>query len=134
MLLSDHKKGNTFKAKTLIERWVLGTSNRCPDHLSRQFLTTAPTFPYSSKNSSAEHIHALSTCLTLISTLTDSNSLTHTLTHTYTHIHTHTSTHTYSHIHTLTHTHTHTYTHSHIHTLTRTHIHTYIHSRTQGHV
>ena len=40
------------------KRWVLGTSNRCPDHLSRQFLTTASTFPYSSKNSSAEHIHA----------------------------------------------------------------------------
>ena len=35
--------------KTLIEKGV----TRCPDHLSRQFLTTASTFPCSSKNSSA---------------------------------------------------------------------------------
>ena len=34
------------------------TSNKYPDHFSRQFLTTASTFPYSSKNSSAEYIHA----------------------------------------------------------------------------
>ena len=31
---------------------------QAPDHLGRQFLTTASTFPHSSKNSSAEHIHA----------------------------------------------------------------------------
>ena len=59
MLLSEHIKAIIFKAKTLMERWVLGTSNRCSDHLSRQFLTTAFTFPYRSKKSSAEHIHAL---------------------------------------------------------------------------
>ena len=52
------KKGNVFKAKRLIEKGVPATSTRCPDHLSRQFLTTVSTFPYSSKNSSAEHIHA----------------------------------------------------------------------------
>ena len=47
------KKANMFKAKRLIV-----TSNRCPGHLNRQFLTIASTFPYSSKNSSAEQIHA----------------------------------------------------------------------------
>ena len=47
-----------LKQKHWSKRWVLGNSNRCPDQLSRQFLTTASTFPYSSKNSSAEHIHA----------------------------------------------------------------------------
>ena len=57
-MLSEHKKANMFKAKHWSKRWVLGTSNRCPDHLSRQFLTIASTFPYCSKNSSAEHIHA----------------------------------------------------------------------------
>ena len=50
-----------LKQKNLSKRWVLGTSIRCPDHLSRQFLTTACTFPYSSKNSSTEHIHAFYT-------------------------------------------------------------------------
>ena len=58
MLLSEQKKGNMSKAKILIEKVGTSTSNRCPDHLNRQFLTTASTFPYSSKNSSAEHIHA----------------------------------------------------------------------------
>ena len=52
------KKANTFKAKRLVEKGVPATSTRRPDHLNRQFLTTASTFPYSSKNSSAEHIHA----------------------------------------------------------------------------
>ena len=47
-----------LKQKHWLKRWVLGTSNRCPDLLSRQCLTTTSTFPYSSKNSSAEHIHA----------------------------------------------------------------------------
>ena len=46
MLLSEHKKANKFNDKTLIEKVVLGTSNRCPDHLSRQFLTTLSyTYP-----------------------------------------------------------------------------------------
>ena len=59
MLLSEQKKGLLYlKQKHWSKRWVLSTSNRCPDHLSRQFLTTASTFPYSSKNFSAEHIHA----------------------------------------------------------------------------
>ena len=49
-------KSYLFKAKDWSKRWVPATSNRCPDHLSRQFLTTASTFPYSSKNLSAEHI------------------------------------------------------------------------------
>ena len=53
------KKANVFKAKRLIEKRVPATSTRCPDHLSRQFLTTASTFPYSSKNSSAEHLRFL---------------------------------------------------------------------------
>ena len=61
-----------LKQKHWSKRWVLGTSNRCPDHLGRQFLTTASTFPYSSKNSSAEHIHALSTWLIITNTLTHS--------------------------------------------------------------
>ena len=52
------KKTNMFKAKTVIEKMGTRYSDRCPDHLSRKFLTTASTFPYSSKNSSAEHIYA----------------------------------------------------------------------------
>ena len=51
------KKVICLKEKHWSKRWVVGTSNRCPDHLSRHFLTTASTFPYSFKNSSAEHIH-----------------------------------------------------------------------------
>ena len=54
------------------KRWPL-TSIRCSDHLSRQFLTTASTFPYSSKNSSALQTH--------------SHRQTHTQTHTHTHTH-----------------------------------------------
>ena len=69
---------------------------------SRQFLTIVSTFPYSSKNYSAEHIHALSTCLTLI------NTLTHIDKHTHLHTHTYTQTHTHKH----THTHKNTYTHT----------------------
>ena len=69
MLLSEHKKPNMFKAKRLIEKGVPATSTRCSDHLIKQFLITA-SLPYSSKNSSAEHIHTLPTCLTLIDTLT----------------------------------------------------------------
>ena len=45
-----------LKQKHWSKRWVLGTSNMCPDHPSRQFLTTDSTFPYSSKNSSAEYM------------------------------------------------------------------------------
>ena len=88
-----------FKAKRLIEKGgVPATSTMCSDHLSRQFLITASTFPYAlkipqpniftlwspqqtisdhhlylsirSKNSSAEYIHTLPACLTLINTLT----------------------------------------------------------------
>ena len=104
------KKANMFKTKWLIERGVPATSNKCLDHLSRQFLTTASTFPYSSKNYSTEHIHALSTCLTL------TNTLTHIDKHTHIHwlIHSlslslslslsQTRTHTHTHAHTVTHT------------------------------
>ena len=38
--------------------WVPATSNRSSDHHSREFLTNDSNFPYSSKNSSVEHIHA----------------------------------------------------------------------------
>ena len=47
-----------LKQRDWSKRGVPVTSNRCPDHLSRKFLTNASTFPYSSKNSSVEHIHA----------------------------------------------------------------------------
>ena len=122
-----------YKAKTLIEK-VQCTSNRCPDHLSRQFITTASTVTYSSKNSSAEHIHALSTWLIITNTIThiDKNAYTHT--HSLSHIdkHTHSFTQTNTHTltlslslslslsHTHTHTHTHTYTHTHALKLTQT--------------
>ena len=59
------KKANVFKAKRLIEKGVPATSARCPDHLSRQFLTSASTFPYNSKNPSAEHFDAFYTCLSV---------------------------------------------------------------------
>ena len=67
-------QANMFKEKRLIEKGVPATSTRCPDHLSRQLLTTVSTFPFSSKNSSVEHIHALSSWLIL------TNRLTHSLT------------------------------------------------------
>ena len=125
-----------FKAKRLIERGVPATSNRCPDHLSRQFLTTASTFPYRSKNSSAEHIHALSTCLTLTNTLTHIDKQTNKHTHTHTHTHTlslslipqpnifllyqHGSP-SQTHSHRLTHSLTNTHMHKRTHSLTHSH-------------
>ena len=75
---------------------------RGSDYLSRQFLITASTLSYSSKTSSAEHIHTLPTCLTLINTLTHIDKHTHThtltdwLTDSLTHSHTHTHTHTHT--------------------------------------
>ena len=88
-------KANMFKAKRLIKMGVPAISTRCSDHLSTQFQITAFTLPYSSKNSSVEHIHTLPTCLTLINTLTH-------MTNTHTHTHTHTLTHSLTHN---THTH-----------------------------
>ena len=82
-----------LKQKHWSKRWVLGTSNRCHDHLSRQFLTTASTIPYSSKNSSAEHIHDVLTCLILTNTLNHIDKKnTHWLIHTHTHTLTNTET------------------------------------------
>ena len=71
-----------FKAKTLIEKMGTRYLKQVPEHLSRQFLTTASTFPYSSKNASAEHIHVLKTWLIIPKT--------------HTHRHTHTDTHTHT--------------------------------------
>ena len=48
-----------LKQRDWSKRWAPTISTRCPDQLSRQFLTTASILPYSSKNSSAEHIHAV---------------------------------------------------------------------------
>ena len=132
------KKANMFKAKRLIEKGDTSYLNQCSHHLSIQFLITASTFPFSSKNSSAEHIHILPICLTLINTLTQIDKHTHLNTHTHTYTLTHTlipqpnifsfyqhgspsqQTHSYRQT---THTHTHTYTHTHTHTdtLTLTH-------------
>ena len=129
MLRSDKKKAN-MQQKHSSKRWVLGTSNRCPDHLSRQFLTTASTFPYSSKNSSAEFIHALSTSLIITNTLTHSHRQTHT--HTHTHTHTLTHSHRQTHRHTLllrqTNTLTHIDKHTHKQTNKQTNKHTHTHS------
>ena len=100
MLLSQHKKANMFRAKRLIVKGGTRNLNRCSYQLSRQFLITASTFPYSSKNSSAEHIHILRTCLTLTNTLTHmTNTHSHIdlFTHTHSHTHTHTHTHIYAH-------------------------------------
>ena len=60
MLLSEHRKANMFKVKRLIEKGGISYRNH---HLSRQFLTTACTFPFSCKNSSAEYIYVFYTCL-----------------------------------------------------------------------
>ena len=95
MLLSEHKKGK-YMSKAKRHWWKRGvpaTSTCCSDHLSRQLLTIASTFPCTSRNSSAEHIHAFSTCLTLTNTLTHSPLLTYSLTHTHTHTYTHTQAH-----------------------------------------
>ena len=100
-----------FKAKTLIEKVGTRYLNRCPDHLSRQFLTTASTFPYRSKNSSAEHIHILSTWFIITNTHTHSHRQTHTHTHSHRQIHTMTHSLTHKHKHKNTHTHTHILTH-----------------------
>ena len=89
------KKLMCLKQKDWSKRGVPATSTRYSDHLSRQFLITTSTFPYSSKNSSAEHIHTLPTCLTLINTLTHVDKHTHSYTDSFTHSHTHT--HTLSH-------------------------------------
>ena len=63
MLLSEHKKRViSLKQKDWSNSGVPATSTRCPDHLSREFLTTASTFPYSTKNSSVERIHAFYIC------------------------------------------------------------------------
>ena len=59
------------------KRGVPTTSTRCPDHLSRQFMTTASTFRDSPKNSSAEHFHDVSTCLILTNTLNHIDKHTH---------------------------------------------------------
>ena len=82
------KKQIRLKQKDWSKTGVPATSTRYSDHLSSQFLITASTFPYSYKNSSAEHIHTLPTCLTLIITLT------HIVKHTHTHTHTHSLMHT----------------------------------------
>ena len=74
-----------LKQKDWSKRWVPVTWKRCPDHLSRQFLTTVSTFPYSSKNSSSEHIHALSKWLTITNSLTHIDKHTHSPTYTYSH-------------------------------------------------
>ena len=116
-----------LKQKHWLKRWVLGTSKRCPDHLSRQFPTTASTFPYSSKNSSAEHIHALSKWLIITNTLTYIDKHTHTHTHsflsrTYSRFINMTHHHKQTHSHWQT-THTHTLTHTHTHWRTNTHAH-----------
>ena len=105
-LVGAQKRLICLKQKDWSKRWVLGTSNRCPDHFSRQILTTTPTFPYSSKNSSAEHIYDISTCLILTNTVNHIDKHTHTHTHTLTHSlslslslslkHKHTHTHTLS--------------------------------------
>ena len=133
-----------FKAKTLIEKGGTRNLNQLPYQLSRQFLTTASTFTCSSKNSSAEHIHALSTWLIIANT--------HSLTQANTHTHAHRQTHTHSsaehilallacHHHKQTHSHrqtkhTHTRTRACTHTDTCTHTHTLMHSHscTQGYV
>ena len=115
--IGAQKRVICLKQKYWSKRWVLVTSNRCPDHLSRQYLTSVTTFPYRSKNFSAEHIHALPTLVIITNTLTyiDTHTHTHTLTHTLTSTNTHT--HTHRQTHTLTNPHTHTHIYLYIHTL-----------------
>ena len=62
MPLSEHKRLTCLKQKDWSNSGVPAISPRCPDHLSREFLNTASTFPYSTKNSSVERIHAFYTC------------------------------------------------------------------------
>ena len=67
MLLSEHKKkSNVFKAKRLIEKGGSSYLNQLPwspQQTIPDHLTTVSTFPYNSKNSSAEHTHTFNTCL-----------------------------------------------------------------------
>ena len=85
-----------LKQKDWSKRGIPANSTRCPDHLSRQFLSTTSTFPYSSKNSSAEHIDAFYTWFIITNTLTHLYRQT---THTHTYTHTRTLTHTHAHRH-----------------------------------
>ena len=96
MLLSEHKMLVCLKQKDWSKSGVPATSTRCSDHLSKQFLITAFSFPYSSKYSSAEHIHTLPTCLTFINTLTYIYKQTHSHTDSFTHSHTDSFTHSRS--------------------------------------
>ena len=62
MLLSEHiKRLICLKQKDWSNSGIPATSTRCPDHLTREFLTTTSTFPYSTKNYSVERIHAFYT-------------------------------------------------------------------------
>ena len=79
--IAAQKRLKCLKQKDWSKRGVPTTSTRWSDHLGRQFLTTASTFPHSSKNSSAEHIHDVSTCLILTNTLNHIDKYTHTHTH-----------------------------------------------------
>ena len=115
--IAAQKRLICLKQKYWSKRGVPTTSTRCSDHLGRQFLITASTFPYSSKNSSAEH----SRCINMP--------------HPYKHTQSHRQTHTYWLIHTLTHSliqtkHTHTHTHPLNHTYTHTHAHRDTHTLT----
>ena len=80
-----------LKQKDWSKRGVPVTSTRC---LNSQFLTTATTIPHGSKNSSAEYIHDVWTCLILTNTVTHIEKHTHSRTDSFTHTHTHTHTHT----------------------------------------
>ena len=93
MLLSEHKK-ICLKQKDWSKRGGTATS---PDHLSRQFLTTASTFPHSSKIPQPNiFTHTNTITHTDKHTHTLSQTLTQSLTHTHIHTHTHTRTHTLS--------------------------------------
>ena len=131
------KKLIRLKQKDSSKRWIPVTSNRCPDHLSRQSLITASTFAYSSKNCSAADNHALPTRFNIIKKLTHSHRQTHTLTHTHTHTHTHTPKLTRSNSHTQTHTlkltHSNSHTQTHTIKLTRSNSHSNSYTHTQVH-
>ena len=103
--IAAQKRLICLKKKDWSKRGVPATSTTCSDHLSKQFLTTASTFLYSSKNSSAEHIHDVTTYLILTNTVNHIDKHTHINTHT----HTHTDSCILSLSLSLTHTHTHTH-------------------------
>ncbi len=73
------------------------------------------------------------TFISVINSISQSESQTEVCKPAMTHTHAHTHAHTHTHTHTRMHMHMHTHTHTHAHTHTRTHAHTHTHTHSRTH-